>query len=75
MNRLGIRLFDYPKWADVFRLELRDHAESVAKEHGLKIEFIKKKNFRKEQRIRSIVEQRGDAPIYTGRVFDLPCCI
>jgi hypothetical protein len=47
----------------------------VAKKHGLEIEFIKKKNFRKEQRIRSIVEQRGDAPIYTGRVFDLPCCI
>ena len=62
MNRLGIRLFDYPKWADVFRLELRDHAESVTKKHGLEIEFIKKKNFRKEQRIRSIVEQRGDAP-------------
>ncbi len=46
----------------MFRLELRDHAGSVAKKHGLEIEFIKKKNFRKEQRIRSIVEQRGDAP-------------
>ena len=61
LNRLGIRLFDYPKWADAFRLELRDHAEAVAKEHGLAIEFIQKRTFRKEERIRSIVKRRGGA--------------
>ncbi len=59
---LGLPVFDYPQWANQFREELRDHAEAVARDHGLKIEFIKKKNFRKEDRIREIIGQRGDHP-------------
>ena len=58
-----IRLFDYPQWAAPFRDRLRTHAEQLARDHGLTIEFIRRlKAFRKEERIKAIVAQRGDAP-------------
>jgi hypothetical protein len=59
----NIRLFDYPRWAEPFRDELRIHAEQVAQAHGLTIEFIRRvKDFRKEERIKRLVAQRGDHP-------------
>src|SRR5574341_880692 len=58
-----IRLFDYPRWAEPFRDELRVHAEQLAQAHGLPIEFIRRvKDFRKEERIKRLVAQRGDHP-------------
>lgn len=56
----GVRFFDYPRWAEPFREALRAHAERLAQEHGLEIEFIRRKNFRKEERIKEIVATRGD---------------
>ena len=44
----NIRIFDYPRFAEPLRDELRENAERVASENGLEIEFIRKKNFRKE---------------------------
>lgn len=59
----NIRLFDYAQWAEPFRGELRQHAERLAIDAGLKIEFIRKhKAFRKEERIKAIIEQRGSHP-------------
>jgi hypothetical protein len=59
----AIRLFDYPRWAEPFRDEIRTHAEHLAHDHGLTIEFIRRgKAFRKEDRIKTIVAQRGDHP-------------
>lgn len=58
-----IRLFDYPRWAEPFRDTLRARAEQLARDHGLTIEFIRRlKAFRKEERIKAIVAQRGDHP-------------
>jgi len=56
----GIRLFDYPQWAQPFREALREHAERLAQTHGLEIEFIRRNTFRKEQRIKAILAERGD---------------
>ena len=58
----GIRLFDFPRWAEPLRDEIRKNAETLAVEEGLEIEFIRRKNFRKEQRIKEIVAERGDHP-------------
>ncbi|MFH2000439.1 MAG: MarR family transcriptional regulator [Planctomycetota bacterium] len=55
MNR--IRIFDYSRWAEPYRDELRQHADRLAEENGLEIEFVQKKNFRKEERIREILSQ------------------
>jgi hypothetical protein len=59
----GIRIFDYPRFAQDLREEIRENAERIAKEHGLQIEFIRKiKEFRKEKRIKEILKERGDHP-------------
>lgn len=58
----GIRLFDYPQFAMRFREEIRAHAEEIARQSSLAIEFIRRNNFRKEERIKAIVAQRGDHP-------------
>ena len=57
-----IRIFDYPKFAEPLRNELRDNAERIAKENGVEIEFIRKKNFRKEKKIKEILKKRGHKP-------------
>lgn len=55
-----IKIFDYPAFANNLRLELRDHAELIAKENDLEIEFIRKTSgFRKEARIKEILASRG----------------
>lgn len=57
-----IRIFDYPRFAEPLRNQLRDNAEKLAAENGLKIDFIRKRNFRKEARIKEVLRQRGDHP-------------
>ena len=59
----GIRLFDYPRWAEPLREELRANAERLAAEAGLEIEFIRRHgDFRKEARVQEILAQRGEHP-------------
>jgi len=62
MGARGIRLFDYPQFAQPFREEIRAHAERLAEENGLVIEFVRRNNFRKEDRIKAIVAKRGEHP-------------
>ena len=57
-----IRVFDYAQWAQPLREVIRDNAERLARENGLEIEFIRKKDFRKEERIRALVARRGEHP-------------
>jgi len=58
----NIRIFDYPKFAEPLRDEIRNRAEDLAQENGLEIEFIRKNDFRKEKRIKKLVAKRGDHP-------------
>lgn len=57
-----IRIFDYPDFAKELRNELRNNAEQIAKANGLEIEFVRKNNFRKEKRIKSVLKTRGNHP-------------
>lgn len=56
------RLFDYPKLMEPLRERIRENAERLAQAQGMEIEFIRKKNFRKEERIAEKVKARGDHP-------------
>lgn len=58
----GIRIFDYTKFAEPHRDEIRRNTERIAEKNGLEIDFIRNKNFRKEDRIKKIIEKRGDHP-------------
>ena len=56
-----LRIFDYPKWAEPLREALRSNMEGVAAENGIEIEFVRsKKSFRKEDRVKEILRQRGE---------------
>jgi hypothetical protein len=59
----GVRLFDYARWAEPLREEIRANAQRLAAEAGLEVEFIHKlKAFRKEDRVHQILAERGDHP-------------
>jgi hypothetical protein len=58
----GVRLFDYAKFAQPLREDIRLNAETLAQTQALKIEFVRKKNFRKEDRVQAILKERGTAP-------------
>lgn len=59
----GIRIFDFATWAKPLSDEIHFHAEKLAEENGLTIEYIKKpRSFRKEERIKAIVDKRGCDP-------------
>lgn len=63
LNSRGIRIFDYTKWAEPLRDSIRNNAESIAASEGLEIEFIRKlRGFRKEERVKKILDQRGEHP-------------
>ena len=63
LSARDIRLFDFPRWAEPLREEVREQAERLASEAGLEIEFIRHyRSFRKEQRIKAILAERGHHP-------------
>src|SRR3954454_8620494 len=55
-----IRIFDYPKFAEPYRNRIRENAEQMAGKGGVEIEFIRKRNFRKEDRVKEIIAKRGE---------------
>src|SRR5712692_8030621 len=58
-----IRIFDYPRWAEPLRDALRENMERIAAEHGIEIEFVRsRKSFRKEDRVKAVLEKRGEHP-------------
>jgi len=62
LRKRHIRLFDYPRFAEPYRTQIRKNAEALAKEHGIEIEFMRKTSFRKDERIAAVIEARGDHP-------------
>ncbi|MFZ4802837.1 MAG: MarR family transcriptional regulator [Chlorobium sp.] len=58
----GIRIFDYAKFAEPLRERVRENAEKLAEKNGIKIEFIRKKDFRKESRVQEQLKARGELP-------------
>jgi len=57
-----VRIFDYPRFAQRFRDELRENAERLAKENGIEIEHIRKKTVRKEALVEAVLAKRGRQP-------------
>jgi hypothetical protein len=58
----GIRIFDYTHFVEPLRDEIRLRAEELSRDNGVEIEFIRKKDFRKEKRLKQIIAKRGDHP-------------
>src|ERR1700730_13522834 len=58
----NIRIFDYARFAEPYRNELRENAERLAAENGIAIEHLRKKNVRKEQLVHPVLAKRGEPP-------------
>jgi len=57
-----IRIFDYARFTTPLRDAIRANAVSIAAAAGVEIEFIGKKDFRKEDRIQARLAERGTEP-------------
>jgi hypothetical protein len=57
-----VRIFDYPRFAEPFRDQLRLNAERLASESGIEIEFLRRRNGWKEDRVKEILAHRGEHP-------------
>ena len=64
----NIKVFDYAKFAEPFKEELRNNAEKVAKENDIEIEFVRKTHIRKEDLVKKVLDKRG---YHTGLVLIL----
>jgi hypothetical protein len=59
----NIRIFDYPRFVEPFKAEIRENAERIAKDAGLEIEFIRSpRSFRKEDKIQEALKKHGTSP-------------
>jgi len=58
----GVRIFDYPKFAEPLRELVRERAASLAMEAGITIEHIGKKHVRKEAVVAKVLERRDEHP-------------
>ena len=63
LNSKGIRIFDFPKFAEPMKEIIRSNAEKTAAENNIEIEYIRKtKAFRKDDMIAEIISKRGNHP-------------
>src|SRR5262245_8531093 len=62
LREAGIRWFDLKHFAEPLRQAMRESAVKLARAAGLEIEFIQRKNFRKEDRVAEILGRRGNQP-------------
>src|SRR5574340_660490 len=58
----GIRIFDYPRFAEPLRERIRQRAQEVCTAAGVQIEHVNKSHIRKEDLIARVLAARGDAP-------------
>jgi len=71
----GIRVFDFPQFAEPLNEWIRQNAEKIAKENSVDIEFIRKTGaFRKDDKIAEIIEKRGTHPGLVHIFFAMEGC-
>ncbi len=58
----GIRIFDYPRFAEPLRERIRQRAQEVCEANGVSIEHVNKSHIRKEDLVAGVLAVRGDAP-------------
>lgn len=69
-----IRLFDFPKFGMPFREAIGNNAEQLAQANGIKIQFIRNSDVRKEDVVAKVLEQCGDSPGLVAILSALEVC-
>jgi hypothetical protein len=70
----GIRIFDYPQFAQTLRDRVRDRAAALASAAGLTIEHIAKSHIRKEEVVARVLAQRGEHPGLVHVISAMEAC-
>jgi hypothetical protein len=60
LSKRRIRIFDFTQFVRPLTDSIKTNAEAVAAAHGLTIDYLRKKNFRKEDKVKAVVKERGD---------------
>jgi len=59
LSKRGIRIFDFTQFAKPLTDAIKANAEALAAANGLAIDYVRKKNFRKEDKIKAVLKERG----------------
>jgi len=70
----GVRIFDYPRFAEPLRDALRARAQELATSAGITIEHISKAHIRKEDVVAKVLERRGDHPGLVHVISAMEAC-
>jgi len=57
----GVRIFDYPRFAEPLRDRIRERAQQVCEAAGVQNEHVNKSHIRKEELVARVLAVRGDA--------------
>ena len=58
----GVRIFDYARFAEPLRDQIRTRATEVCADAGIKIEHVRNSKIRKETLVAQVLARRGQAP-------------
>ncbi len=70
----GIRIFDYPRFAEPLRDAIRERAQELAASAGIEIEHVRKEHIRKEDIVAKVLERRGDHPGLVHVISAMEAC-
>lgn len=59
LNAHGIRIFDYPRFAEPYKDRIHNHIKELALKEGMEIQFIRKSGIRKESEVSEVLSRRG----------------
>ena len=62
MHQAGFKPRDLTRFARPITEQVRDHIIGLARQNGLEIEMVTRKNFRQEDRVAKILKKRGSHP-------------
>jgi hypothetical protein len=62
LSKREIRIFDFTQFAMPLTNAIKANAEAVAAANGIQIDYVRKKTFRKEDRVKEAIKQRGTHP-------------
>ena len=62
LTKRNIRIFDFTQFAKPLTDAIKANAEELATASGLQIDYVRKKNFRKEDKIKAVLKERGTHP-------------
>ena len=70
----GIRIFDYPRFAEPLRERIRERAQHVCEAAGVQIEHVNKSHIRKEDLVARVLAARGNAPGLVNVISAMESC-